>query len=488
MRILAIWLVFSAPLILAVVHSIRAAAMPVEVEVVAPPEVSVSNIEPEFRSLSDVDENLLTRLVQFTWFDPAGDSDQGIQPANASAWSEQIKTASEQLLNLNRVVRLLVQSSVRFDDPVHGQQVLEEFVHGSSTDARLAAFLKRPEAIGVQQAVAELIEHKLTEKKYESLRETAQRSYLLARGRPNETAFDAIIESLTQLSEEVRTAEDREQIRWARFWKHWSPASGLGRSPVSPSLMISRRDMLQGLLNREEQFPPVNEDEHQVIETARKEIPRLTVMIDFAEIRAEIGRGSPAVWLDQAEELFDKLDNKDREELRTLIRDALTRRIADIEAPNDRYQEAVTKNNEVLIGKFEYRGQSAGGRPLPNPYYKFVSAAGVKNNYLYANTLDQTPQETFAVLVYNQISQARQRIVSSPHDQASWRSLLTLITELQERQERYLKLKFVAGQASRETVTDELASLKLEETQIVCDALMHNDTWSRVMQLITPQR
>jgi hypothetical protein len=482
MKVLAIWLLCSVPLILTVVDAVKAAASATGLAQTEP-AVSLPEAQATPAILASIDETFSERLIRFSWFDLPSADDAAI-PARPTAALEcrEIQEASDKILKLNRGLRAVVRG---FENPQLRQRELESFAQAvPGSDADLNGLERLPVAGSIRLCVASVVKQRSAASAQMSLRETAQENYRKARNELSISSLDKIVSALDAIPSVELSDEDREQLRWARFWRFWLPAQPT-RVPSDLEAMRTRRQVLEQLVSGAEDpaSSPMKSDETRMVDACRAEIESLKTQIRFAEIKEAIQSGSPELWVSDAEVLLTSLSDSDAQVLLKLVRESVLKRIVSTEVPAARFEEAVTKSGELWVGTFELRNADK-----PKPYYNFVSTSGQKKTYCYLSAFEEARREPFAILAYKRLSEARTALQAAPQKRESWQALLNEVMSLQQGKERYLKLSMVEGLADSKLVLQSLDTLKLDELQVVCDEILSEDLWPRIERLLSNKR
>ncbi len=479
MKVLAIWLLCSVPLILAVLNAVKAASSD---SVFVQPETARASPQTSSASalLDSVDESFFPQLIRFSWFSVPASDDTAVSVSTTSAMEcREIQVASERLMTLNRGLRSVIRG---FENSQLRQKDLELFAQAvSSTDPDLDALERLPVADSVRLCVATVVNKRIAAKAHNELRKAAQENFRKARSELNAASLDKMVSAIESIPASELTEEDREQLRWSRFWKYWLSAQP-ARLAGDLDAMKTRRSKLEQLLNDadEETLSPVKPDEVRLVEACRVEVETLATQIRFVEIKEQIQTGLPESWLDNAENLLSQLSESDSRLLLNLVRESLLKRVLLTDAPVAAFEEAVTKNSELWIGTFELKNADK-----PKPYYNFESTSGQKKTYCYLSSFSEPRREPFAVMAYKRMGEARSALHAAPQKRESWLLLQNEVISLQQGKERYLKLTMVENMADSRLVLQSVSTLKLDEMQSVCEEVLSDSLWPRIERLLS---
>lgn len=483
MRVIAIWLLCSVPLILTVIDAVKAASRSVTGDI---PDADSGTEQPgEYSSLQAIDPELLNKVKDFAWFDMPSAGDDGIPAAfDAAPEIRQLQTASAALLTINRGLRKIVKG---FENPQVREADLRKFADGGvGVDGEINKLGELPVGESLRRCVAAFLDQREVENETLKLRATALENYRKAQKDNDAVVLDKLIIALNGLAKDQLTDDDREQLRWAKFWKFWLQAKS-SRPITDKASMEARKEVLETLVLQgdDPDFLPVKGDEVKLVENCRKEIEILTSQIKFEPIKEQVRDGSPQSWLADAESLLDQLNNADARQLRKLIRDTMLSRVATGVKPNAPFEEAITKSGNLWMGTFELKGNADD----KSPRYVFVPTSGKSNKkeheYAYLSKFAELRREPFALNAYTRLCAARDVLKISPQSRESWESLRTVVSTLLQEKDKYLKLNMIDGEADRKKVMSSLEPLKLEEMQAVCDEILSEAMWPRMEKLLS---
>ncbi|GEM_PF-2156733 len=479
MKVLAIWLLCSVPLILAVLNAVKAASS--DSGFVQPETALALPQTGSARALLDsVDESLAPKLIRFSWFSLPALDDTVIAVRTASAVEcREIQVASERLMTLNRGLRSVIRG---FENPQLRQKDLELFAQAvPSTDPDLDALERLPVADSVRLCVATVVNQRIAAKAHNELRKAAQENFRKARSELTVAGLDKMVAAIESIPASELTEEDREQLRWSRFWKYWLSAQP-SRPAGDLAAMRTRKTKLEQLLKDadEESLSPIKPDEVRLVEACRVEVETLATQVRLGEIKEQIQTGLPESWLDNAENMLSKLSEADSQLLLKLVRESLLKRVLLTDVPVAQFEEAVTKNGELWIGTFELKNGDK-----PKPYYNFESTSGQKKTYCYLSSFSEPRREPFAVMAYKRMSEARSALQAAPQKRESWLMLHNEVISLQQGKERYLKLTMVETLADSRLVLQSVSTLKLDELRSVCEEVLSDSLWPRIERLLS---
>lgn len=479
MRVFVIWLVCSVPLILTVINAVKAASGTSTAAELDPPDPGTR--PREYSSLKAVSPEFTDHVREFPWFDMPAETDEGIRAdVDAAAELKQLQRNSENLLVLNRGLRKLVKG---FENPLSRQADLQKFADGiRGDDGEINKLGELPVGESLRRCVSTFISQRQTESDNLKFRTTALENYRKAQRDMDISSLEKVIVALSSLPIDELTDEDREQIRWAKFWKYWLQAKS-SRSIVDRRTMEARKELLETLVlgADEADYLAVKADEVKLVEGYGKEIQTLENQIRLESIKEQIRDGSPQSWLADAERLLDQLNEEDARQLTKLIREAVLKRVSAGDVPVVAFkEEAITNGGDLWLGTFELIDAKGA-----KPYYKFTSTSGTKKSYCYLNEFTETKREPFARTAYNRMTTALTGVKIAPQKKASWQTLLNDASQIRREKEKYLNLNMVAGMADRRLVTNSLESLKLEEICVVCEEILSEDMWPRMEKLLS---
>jgi len=329
--------------------------------------------------------------------------------------------------------------------------------------------------------VATVVNQRIAAKAHNELRKAAQENFRKARSELTVAGLDKMVAAIESIPASELTDEDREQLRWSRFWKYW-----LSSQPSRPAgdlaAMRTRKTKLEQLLKDadEESLSPIKPDEVRLVEACRVEVKTLATQVRLGEIKEQIQTGLPESWLDNAENLLSKLSEADSQLLLKLVRESLLKRVLLTDVPVAQFEEAVTKNGELWIGTFELKNGDK-----PKPYYNFESTSGQKKTYCYLSSFSEPRREPFAVMAYKRMSEARSALQAAPQKRESWLMLHNEVISLQQGKERYLKLTMVETLADSRLVLQSVSTLKLDELRSVCEEVLSDSLWPRIERLLS---
>ena len=481
MKVLFIWFICSIPLFLTVVDAQRSAVATGTFQNATADVADLPATRHE--STAFFNDRFPEELLGFAWFDAVTSTSSEISgDVEVSSESRRVHQASKMLLTLNRGLRSVVRG---FENPQIRTSELAAFaeaVPGNDDDLNRLGDL--PVAEGIRICVSKVVAQRIADENSKQLRKTAFENFRKAQTEINVPTLDKVISALQALPLAELNDEDREQLRWAIFWKFWLPARST-RVPTDFQSMMTRQELLAGLVAQADDpsLAPVKADEVQLVDGCHAEIEALTNQIRLEEIKEEIRSGSPESWLEDVELLLGELNNSDAQSLLKLVREALLNRVISSDAPVARFEEAVSKSGELWIGTFELKNPEK-----PKPYYHFVSTSGQKKSYCYLSAFEETRREPFAIKAYKRLSEARKALQVAPQKKESWQGLLNEVTSLQQEKDRYLKLTMVDGLADSKLVIQSLEPLKLEELRVVCNEILSDDMWPRIERLLSSKR